>query len=245
MHLIGVSILIQILCAVHCVRNGRNGMWLTVIIFLSVPGCLAYAFFEVLPGLSGRREVRAAKSAAIRKLDPQRDVRAARDALELAETAANRIALGDALFESGAFAQASLHYREALTRTAAEDRPTQLKLARAELEGGNAREALALLEALPPSGSPARTTARPSCSPARPRKRATPSARYPFTRTSESASPAAKFCAGVPLCFSRMGGAATPKRCSSRWSGWQSGSAALSALSMAICTPGPSGRSGT
>jgi hypothetical protein len=154
MHLIGVSILIQILCAVHCVRNGRNGMWLTVIIFLSVPGCLAYAFFEVLPGLSGRREVRAAKSAAIRKFDPQRDVRAARDALELAETAANRIALGDALFESGAFAEASLHYREALTRTAAEDRPTQLKLARAELEGGNAREALALLEALPPSGSP-------------------------------------------------------------------------------------------
>ena len=49
MPIIGFSILVQILCAVHCVRNGRSGLWLTVIIFLSLPGCLAYAIFEILP----------------------------------------------------------------------------------------------------------------------------------------------------------------------------------------------------
>ena len=63
MPIIGLSILVQIACAVHCVRNNRNALWLMVIIFLSLPGCLAYFIFEILPGLMGRREVRAVKRA--------------------------------------------------------------------------------------------------------------------------------------------------------------------------------------
>ena len=154
MPFIGLSILMQILCAVHCVRNGRNGMWLTVIIFLSIPGCLAYAFFEILPAYQGRREVRAVKAAAAKKLDPERDVRAAREALEIADTAANHAALGDALSDKGAWADAASAYREALARLpAASDRGLQVKLARAELEAGNAGAARDLLQALPPSGS--------------------------------------------------------------------------------------------
>lgn len=131
MPFLGISILIQILCAVHCVRGGRNSMWLMVIIFLSIPGCLAYAFFEILPGLSGRREVRAAKAAAIRTLDPDRELRAARDALEIADTAANRTGLGDALADKGDWSEAAVHYRGALAKMPTSDRATQVKLARA------------------------------------------------------------------------------------------------------------------
>jgi len=153
MHLIGLSILIQIACAVHCVRNSRNNLWLMVIIFLSVPGCLAYAVFEIFPGLFQTREVRVAKAAAIKKLDPERDIRGARDALELADTAANRMTLADALVENGSYREAGEHYRAALARMPRGDRATQLKLARAELEAGNAAEARKLLEELPESGS--------------------------------------------------------------------------------------------
>jgi hypothetical protein len=149
------SILVQILCAVHCVRGGRNQLWLMVIIFLSIPGCLAYAFFEILPELMGSREVRAAKAAAIRKLDPERQLRAAREALEIADTAANHDALGDALAEVGKWGEAAGHYREAMARSAAGDRAAQLKLARARLEAGEAKEARRLLESLPRSGSAA------------------------------------------------------------------------------------------
>jgi hypothetical protein len=150
---IGLSVLIQILCAVHCVRNRRNNMWLMVIIFLSVPGCLAYAFFEIFPYYTARREVRAAKAAAIRKLDPERQVRAARESLDLADTAANHIALGDALVEIGSHREAIGHYRTALAKSPGTDRATQLKLARTELEAGDAREARTLLESMPESGS--------------------------------------------------------------------------------------------
>lgn len=153
MPLIALSLVIQLLCAVHCVRNGRNGMWLTVIIFLSIPGCLAYAFFEIFPQFAGSREVRAVKAATLRKLDPERDLRAARDALELADTVANRVTLGDAWVEMNKHQEAIPHYREALTRAPAVDRAIQLKLARAELEGGDAQAAKHHLETLPLSGS--------------------------------------------------------------------------------------------
>jgi hypothetical protein len=154
MPFLGISILVQILCAVHCIRGGRNPMWLTAIVFLSIPGCLAYAFFEVLPEFQGRRGVRVAKAAAAKKLDPERGVRAAHEALELADTAANHAALGDALAENGAWPDAAKSYRAALAKLpAASDPALQVKLARAELEAGDAAAARDILQALPPSGS--------------------------------------------------------------------------------------------
>jgi len=155
MPFIGFSILIQLLCAVHCIRGGRNQMWLMAIIFLSIPGCLAYAFFEILPAYSGRREVRAVSAAAVKKLDPERDLRAARVALDTADTAANRTRLGDALADKGAWPEASLAYAEALARTpGGSDRALQVKLARAELESGRAAAARDILQGLAPSHSP-------------------------------------------------------------------------------------------
>lgn len=147
------AFLVQIFCAVHCIRNGRNSLWLSVIIFLNLPGCFAYFVFEILPGLAGRREVRAAKQAAIRTLDPEGDVRLAREAVETTDTAANRTLLGDALAEKGEWGEAVPHYREALAKMPAGDRPAQMKLARALLESGDCERARKLLETLPESGS--------------------------------------------------------------------------------------------
>jgi hypothetical protein len=150
---IAASILIQILCAVHCVRGGRNQLWLTVIIFLSVPGCLAYFIFEIWPDIAGRRELRAVKRTAVKALDPERELRAAREALEIADTAANHIALGDELGARGEWAAAIPHYETAERKSpVAVDRTIRLKLARACFEAGRPAEARQMLETLPPSG---------------------------------------------------------------------------------------------
>lgn len=155
MPFIVASILVQILCAVHCVRGGRNQMWLMVIIFLSIPGCLAYFIFEIWPELMGRRGVRVARQAAVKVLDPEREIRAARDSLELADTAANHVALADALAAKGIWGEAIPHYERAeLKAPAAIDRATRLKLAKACFEAGRSKRARELLESLPPSGSP-------------------------------------------------------------------------------------------
>jgi hypothetical protein len=147
------SILIQIACAVHCVRGGRNSLWLMVIIFLSLPGCLAYFIFEILPGLMGGREVRAVRRAAVKAMDPERELRAARDHVEVADTAANRIALADALVARGRWAEAIPHYDLAESKAPGVDRPTRFKLALACFEAGKSARARSLLEALPPSGA--------------------------------------------------------------------------------------------
>lgn len=157
LRILAFSIVVQIFCAVHCIRHGRNSLWLSVIIFLSLPGCFAYCVFEILPGLAGRREVRAAKQKAIRTLDPERNVRLAREAVETTDTAANRTLLGDALAEQGKWSEAVPHYREALAKMPAGDRPAQTKLARALLESGDCKGARTLLETLPESGSQTET----------------------------------------------------------------------------------------
>src|SRR5688500_4637059 len=148
-----VILLIQICCVVHLIRNNRNSLWLWAIILLPIAGSAAYVVVEVLPGLFQRREVRAVKAAAIRKLDPDRDLRAAREAVETTDTAANRTTLADALADKGAWGDAVLHYRAALAKMPAGDRIAQLKLARALLESGDSTAARRQLETLPESGS--------------------------------------------------------------------------------------------
>jgi hypothetical protein len=147
------SILIQLACAVHIVRNGRNALWLTVVIFLSIPGCLAYVFVEVLPSQRHNRSVRAAGQMVAKKVDPEREIRAARERLEVADTAANHTLLGDAFAEAGRHAQAVPHYQAAIERQPAAGRGDLLKLAAALLESGNAAGALETLAKAPQAGS--------------------------------------------------------------------------------------------
>jgi hypothetical protein len=94
--------------------------------------------------------VRLAKARAVAALDPEREVRAARDALDLADTAANSLRLADALAALGRHGDAVPLYREAIVKTAGEtDMRTQAKLAASLFEVGQSTEALALLEAIP------------------------------------------------------------------------------------------------
>lgn len=149
-----VTFLVQVACVVHLFRNHRNTLWLWAIILLPIAGSAAYAVVEVLPGLFRRREVRAVQAAAVKRLDPDRELRAAREAVDVADTAATRTALADALAEAGNWGEAVRHYREAVAKTPGKDRAALLKLARACLEAGHCGEARRLLEALPESASP-------------------------------------------------------------------------------------------
>lgn len=141
---------LQVLCIVHLMRNGRNPLWLSALIFLPVVSALAYFVVEILPGLGTNRHVRTARAVAVSRLDPERDLRAARDALDLADTAANRLRVAEALAGLGRHGEAVPLYRESIRMTAGDpDSRTQAKLAASLFELGEAAEALALLDALP------------------------------------------------------------------------------------------------
>ena len=147
------TFLVQVACVVHLFRNHRNTLWLWAILLLPIAGSAAYVVVEVLPPLFRRREVRAVQAAAVRRLDPERELRAAREAVDVADTAATRTALADALAEADQWGEAVRHYREAVAKTPGQDRAASLKLARACLEAGNLAEARRLIETLPESSS--------------------------------------------------------------------------------------------
>jgi hypothetical protein len=140
-------IALQVVCIVHLMRTGRNQLWLTALIFLPVVSALAYLIVEVLPGLGTNRHVRTARATVVAALDPERELRAARDALDVADTAANRLRTADALAALDRHGEALPLYRESLRMTPGEpDLRTQGKLARSLFEAGQASEALALLD---------------------------------------------------------------------------------------------------
>lgn len=141
-------LLIQIVCIVDVVRNGRNQLWIMALIFLPMASTVAYVIVEVLPGLSGNRHVRGARAKAVAALDPEREVRDAREALALADTIANRVRLADALAALSRWSEALALYREAVERGGLDLR-TGRKLARAAFETGDAAAALATVDALP------------------------------------------------------------------------------------------------
>jgi PAT family beta-lactamase induction signal transducer AmpG len=146
------SICIQIICAVDVVRSGRNQIWMLFIFLFSLAGCFAYLMLEVLPAYWGNRHLRTARSQVVGKVDPERGLRKARDDLDLAETAANRIALGDALLDLGRFAEAEAAYRKGLALGPGQDATTQVKLAQTLFELGRSREGLAELDDVPDVG---------------------------------------------------------------------------------------------
>ena len=55
-------IALQIACAVHCVKSGRSGTWVMVIVFFPAVGSLAYVIMEVLPGSGVERSVGKARA---------------------------------------------------------------------------------------------------------------------------------------------------------------------------------------
>lgn len=141
---------LQVICIVHLMRNGRNPIWLTALIFLPVVSALGYFIVEILPGMGGNRHVRSARSNVVALLDPERELRAAKDALELADTAANRLRVADALAELGRHDEAVPLYRESIRMTVGDpDLRTQGKLAASLYETGRGAETLALLDSIP------------------------------------------------------------------------------------------------
>jgi hypothetical protein len=128
--------LLQIVCIVHVVRTGRPWMWIYVLLFLPGLGVAAYAVVEILPGLFGSRTARGLHSQAISTLDPGRDLRRRREALEEADTVDNRRLLAEALLAAGKHADALELYRGALTGIHADDPGMLLGMAEAAYGAG-------------------------------------------------------------------------------------------------------------
>lgn len=145
-----LTILIQILCVVHVIKTGKNNMWMTAIIFLPLAGSAAYFLLEILPDLRGNRHMRYAKKKAVQKIDPEREIRIAKENLELTDSLANRLELADSLAANNRYDEAVDHYRDIVGEPHGQDDRTLFKYARCLFETGQARKALDIIKPIEP-----------------------------------------------------------------------------------------------
>lgn len=148
MHLVVISIVVQILLIVHVIRTGRNSLWIWALALLPWAGPIAYLIVEVLPGLGRSRTARRAASAVRNTLDPDRDLRQYASEVRISGNVESRRRLAEELVNKGQFPEAIETYRSALTGLYEHDPHLMLGLAQAQFGSSDYRGARETLDRL-------------------------------------------------------------------------------------------------
>jgi len=130
--LVLVSIALQIACAVHVVRSGRQLYWIWILFIGSYLAVIVYLLVAVIPDLRNDPRSRQAASRVLHTIDPERRRRAIQQRLEIADTVDNRRALAEESMRLGDYANAAELYRSVLKGVYATDAAFLLGLAQAQ-----------------------------------------------------------------------------------------------------------------
>jgi hypothetical protein len=122
--------------------------WLFILFAFPLLGSIVYFFAIYLPHSRIERGAIKAVSAAIKAMDPNREVREAQAAFENTPTAQNQMRLAAALLEVGQAAEAAAHYEHCLQGPFAADPEIRFGAARAWVECQRYPQALRYLESL-------------------------------------------------------------------------------------------------
>jgi len=154
-----LSYLPSLVCGIHVVRTGREMFWLWLFIIGPLIAPAFYLFAVIVPEMLGGRTARTLGRAARQAIDPERDYRAAKAALEDAPTVGARMRLARAAEALNKWSEAEALWRDSAVGQFAEDPAVLLGHALALLELDRHADALARLEALEKLGSEGHTPA--------------------------------------------------------------------------------------
>jgi hypothetical protein len=143
-----ISLVIQVLLIIHCIRTGRNTLWIWAIALLPGAGWIAYVLVEVLPDLFNSRGSRRAVRGVRRALDPEQDLRRYETEARVTGDVASRQRYAAELIRQGRPADAIAVYRQALTGLYESDPNLMLGLAQAQFAAGAHADARATLDSL-------------------------------------------------------------------------------------------------
>ena len=146
-----LSVLLSIGMIVHCIKTGRNRVWIWVLFFMmSMPfvGAAVYAGFEILPELLGTRTGRRAMRGIRDTFDPEGDLRRAENAVKVSGDVASRQKYADELVRLGRAGEALPIYQTCLTGFFADDPKLLLGYAQAQFAAGDPAAARGTLDDL-------------------------------------------------------------------------------------------------
>jgi hypothetical protein len=143
-----LSIVVMILLIIHCIKTGRNTIWIYVLVFLPFAGAVAYIAVEVLPDLFRSRTARRAHRGMKRALDPTADLRRYENEARVGGNVASLQRYADELTRQGRYDEAITQYRKALTGLYEHDPNIMLGIAQAQFAKGDASAARETLDEL-------------------------------------------------------------------------------------------------
>lgn len=143
-----LSIAIQALLVIHCIKTGRNTIWIWVIVLLPLAGPIAYAAVELLPDLFKSRTTQRAVRGVQKSLDPGKDLRRYEAEARATGGVAARQRYADELVKQQRYGEAIEEYGKTLTGHYEHDPNILLALAGAQFHKGDAAGARATLDRL-------------------------------------------------------------------------------------------------
>jgi hypothetical protein len=138
----------SVLCGIHAVRSGQQMYWLWILVIAPLLGPLIYFFAVLVPEFAGGRTARGVTRAAQQALDPERELRLAKQALDDTPTLGNRMRLAQAAERLGRWQEAEAQWAQCVEGPWAEDPAVLMGHARTLIELGRYDEALQRLEQL-------------------------------------------------------------------------------------------------
>ena len=143
-----ISGLLSLGMIVHCIKTGRNTIWVYVLIVVPFLGAVAYAAVEILPELLRSRTSQRAMRGIKTTLDPEGALRKAENEMQVTGNVAARQKYADELVRLGRAAEALPIYQTSLTGVFAEDPKLLLGYAHAQFAAGDPAAARKTLEDL-------------------------------------------------------------------------------------------------
>lgn len=145
-----VSIVIQVVLIIHCIKTGRNWLWIWVLIlpYIAFFGMIAYVAVEIVPDLFRSTPARRAARGMKKALDPGADLRRYGEQARVTGGVAALQRYADELTRHGRYEEAIATYQEALKGLYAHDPNLLLGIARAQFGKGDASAARATLDEL-------------------------------------------------------------------------------------------------
>lgn len=112
-----ITIVLQLICVLHCIKKGNQQNWIWIIVFLPWIGSLVYFFSEILT----RRNISTVQTGVTEIIKPSGSIKKLEENLRFSDTFNNRIALADAYLASGQTNRAIELYETSLTDAFAEN----------------------------------------------------------------------------------------------------------------------------
>jgi len=137
MPLIILTLIIQACFIYHVFKTGRPYWWAFVILSFPIVGCIVYYFVEVFPGSREHSAANRATRDIARAFNPDKELKQRMEAVEVAPTVDNKVALAQELLRFDRAQEAVELYREARSGPHASDPDLAFGLAQAYLGAGD------------------------------------------------------------------------------------------------------------